>query len=269
MDILKLKQTSKELRKDIVEIAYKTQRGHILSAFSMVEVLVMLYLSILKVDKEFKEDRDYFILSKGHGCLALYCLLAKLNFFPKEELENFCGVESILGGHPSPRKIKGIEASTGSLGHGPSIGVGLALSLLRDKSDKSVFVLVGDGECNEGSVWEAALSANKNGLSNYWIIVDHNKFQSYDSIEKICPMEPFDEKWRSFGFHTARVDMIKNPISFLEEYERLKELPGPKCIICDGVKGLGSKTLEGNLKYHNVRAMDLNLKNKIIEEINS
>lgn len=267
MNKIELKQTALRIRQSIVETAYVTQKGHLLSSFSIVEILTCLYYKILRIDCDFKDDRDYFILSKGHACLALYCVLSDLNFFSKDELLKFCKIDGILGGHPSRMKVKGIEASTGSLGHGPSIGLGIALSLRLKKSDKQVFILVGDGECNEGSVWEAALSANKHKLDNYWIIVDYNHYQSYSTTDEICPLDPLSNKWESFGFNCRVIDMKNDPFSFLEAYEELKNANGPKCIICDGIKGLGSKSLEGNLQYHHVKSLDLDFKNIILKEI--
>lgn len=258
---------SKEIRNKIIETAFKAQKGHILSAFSIVDILVCLYYEILNIDPMMKEDRDRFILSKGHGCLALYCILADLNFFSIKELDKFCTFEGILGGHPSRGKILGIEASTGSLGHGPSLGIGMALSLKKENNRTNVFVLIGDGECNEGSIWEAALSANKHRLSNYWIIVDNNKFQSYGPVDEICPLEALDKKWESFGFSTRRIDLKDDPYHFVKTVAEMKNITGPKCIICDGIKGLGSKFLEGNLEFHHIRSMSEQMKDFLLKDL--
>ena len=266
-DIEFLKSKSRQIRKDIIHTAYAAQKGHIPSAFSVVEILVMLYYKVAKINKSFDISRDRIILSKGHGCLSLYTILADLDFFSKEELLKFCTKDGILGGHPS-RKIPGVEVSTGSLGHGPSLGIGMALALKMDKIDSQVFIIVGDGECNEGSVWEAALSANKHQLDNYWIIVDENQFQSYGSTNEVCPTENLKNKWQSFGFNCIEIDTINSPYSFLNAVNELKKTTGPKCIISHSMKGLGAKSLEGNLAFHHLRSMSEELKNTLIEEIN-
>lgn len=262
-----LKSISKSLREDIVNIAFATQKGHLLSSFSIVDLLTCLYFKIMNIDKSLSDDRDYFILSKGHACLALYCVLAKKNIIDHKLLETFCHVDGILGGHPSRKKVPGIEASTGSLGHGPSIGVGIALGLkIKEKTNK-VIVMVGDGECNEGSVWEAALAANKHRLANFWVIVDANKYQSYDKTSVICPLEPLDKKWESFGFNCCRINLTENRFALIEAFEKMKELNGPKCIIADGIKGLGLKSFAGNLNYHHIRKMDESLRDQMLAEI--
>ena len=255
-----------EIRKSILETAFIAQKGHIPSAFSIVEIIVALYYNILNVDMHFHPKRDRFILSKGHGCLALYAVLADLNFFPKIELTKFCTEHGILGGHPS-RKINGVEVSTGSLGHGPSLGLGMALAQKLNQEAGQVFVVVGDGECNEGSVWEAALSAHKNQLDNFWIIVDSNKFQSYDSTDNICPLGSLKKKWDSFGFHTKELDLQNDSYSFFQLISDMKKISGPKCIISHSIKGMGSKTLEGNLFYHHLKSMSPELFNQLTIEI--
>ena len=149
--------------------------------------------------------RDRFILSKGHGCLALYAVLADKGFFPVSELATYCAADSRLGGHPET-KVPGVEASTGALGHGLAIGVGMAIAARLDARDSRVFVVLGDGETNEGSVWESAMSAAKHKLANLVAIVDYNKFQSYGPTSEVLELEPLADKWRSFGFAVAEVD---------------------------------------------------------------
>lgn len=255
--MINLENKSLEIRNIILDIFIKGRRGHVPSAFSLVEILVTLYYQRFELSLDsFKSlDRDRIILSKGHGCLALYSILSDKNFFSTDEFDRFCKVGGILGGHPSRSKVPGVEVSTGSLGHGLSVGVGMALSLRKNKLDRKVVVVLGDGECNEGSVWEAALSASKNKLDNLIVIIDHNKFQSYGSTEEVCPMGPFDKKWESFGFETFEVDMVKNPkqlLGLIENSER------PRAIICHTLKGQGHKLLENNLAWHH--------KNKISKE---
>src|SRR5215813_7593020 len=182
-----LDQRSRQLRVMIVKSIKAANRGHLGSAFSLVEILRVLYDDVLKYDASNPRwpGRDRCILSKGHGCLALYALLADKGFFPDEELWKFCKSDGILGGHPEYGKVPGIEASTGSLGHGLSIGIGMALHARRRKANYRVFVISSDGENNEGAVWEAALAANKHHLSNLIVLVDYNKQQSYGTTQEV------------------------------------------------------------------------------------
>ncbi|MEY4401480.1 MAG: hypothetical protein RL072_1345 [Actinomycetota bacterium] len=218
----------------------------------MVEILRVLYDSILRyraVDPGW-QDRDRFILSKGHGCLALYAILADKGFFPREELLGFCRSDSRLGGHPERGKVPGVEASTGALGHGLPIGVGIALGLKIKRSDSRVMVLTGDGEINEGSNWEAAMSAAKHQLSNLTVMIDYNKIQSYGPTKEVLDLEPLADKWRAFGFAVSEVD--GHDIAALERL--LMSLPlvddRPTAIICHTVKGKGFPFAEGNPEWH-------------------
>ena len=176
-----LDQRSKDLRKLVIKMISVGRRGHIGPALSLIEILRVLYDSILKYNSNEPKwsNRDRFILSKGHGCLALYAILADKEFFKMEELDNFCEPKSILGGHPERDKIPGVEASTGALGHGMPIAVGIALAAKIKNKDYKTYVVTGDGEINEGSVWEAAMSASKHKLNNLCVLIDHNKLQSY------------------------------------------------------------------------------------------
>ena len=243
---------SRALRHAIVKAFAAGGRGHIGASLSLVEILRVLYDDILRFDPKSPQwpGRDRFILSKGHGCLALYALLAEKGFFAEAELAKFCQRDGILGGHPEYGQIPGVEASTGSLGHGLSIGVGLALNARIDRSDCRVFVVVGDGECNEGSIWEAALCAGKHRLSGLTVIVDYNKQQAYSSTYEVQDMEPFAEKWRSFGFATAHAD--GHDIAALRRlFQSLPLDPRkPSAVICDTVKGKGIPAAEGNLDWH-------------------
>jgi len=228
------------------------RRGHIGSALSIVEILRVLYEEVLRVDPKnpLWEDRDRFILSKGHGCLALYVALAEKGFIREEDLSTFCEFDSILGGHPQYGKVPGVEASTGSLGHGLSIGVGIALNGKMEKKDYRTFVLLGDGECDEGSVWEAAMCASKHKLNRLVVIVDYNKMQCCGQVCEVQPLEPFADKWRSFGFNVKEVNghdmaaLRKVLINTPFDAER------PQAIICHTVKGRGLRSLEGHAPSH-------------------
>lgn len=251
MNGTKLDNRSKELRKIIINTMECGGRGHLGSAFSIVEILRVLYDDVLKYDVknlQFKE-RDRFILSKGHGCLALYTILAEKGFFPKSELTKFCKSNSILGGHPE-HKIPGVEVSTGSLGHGLPYGIGFALNSIYEKLNYLTFVLIGDGESNEGSIWEGALCAGKHKLSNLTVLIDYNKYMSYGPVSEVQDLEPLADKWRSFGFGVKEVDghnieAIKSVLSNLPI-----DSNKPNAIICHTIKGKGIKFAENNPEWH-------------------
>jgi transketolase len=247
-----LDERSLALRRLVVRGLDGGKRGHLGSAFSLIETLRVLYDDILRYDPTTPRwaDRDRCILSKGHGCLALYAILADKGFFPADELDRFCQFDGMLGGHPERAKVPGVEASTGALGHGLSIGIGQALAMRLQKRDSRVFVIMGDGEINEGSVWEAALSAGKHKLSNLVAMVDYNKLQSYDRTSVVQDLEPLADKWRAFGFAVHEVD--GHDVSQLRRI--LSAVPfqrdQPSAIICHTVKGRGIAVAEGNPDWH-------------------
>jgi len=247
-----LDERSKYLRRLAVRALDKGERGHIGSTMSLIETLRVLYDDILQFRP--KEPgwigRDRMILSKGHGCIALYVMLADKGFFPVEELDTFCHRNSILGGHPEAAKIPGVEASTGALGHGLSIGVGMALAARILKRETRTFVLMGDGEINEGSVWEAAMCASKHRLSRLTAIVDYNKIQSAGPTKEIQDLEPLVDKWAAFGFAVTEVD--GHDVGELRRVFR--QLPfdkeRPSAIICHTVKGKGIPFAEHDPNWH-------------------
>jgi transketolase len=239
------------LRVKLIKMLESSRRGHIISALSLVEILRVLYDNVIQYDPENPkwEQRDRCILSKGHGCMALYVILAEKGFFPEEELWNFCKSDGILGGHPEV-KVPGVEASTGSLGHGLSIGIGFALNARYEKATYRIFVIIGDGEANEGAIWEAAMCAGKHSLSNLTVVIDYNKQQSYGSTFRVLNLEPFAEKWRSFGFGVTEVDGhniddLKTVFSGLP-----LESNKPNAIICHTIKGKGIECIENKLSWH-------------------
>lgn len=248
----KLDERSLKLRRDVVEIFRCSQRGHIGATYSLMEIMRVLYEDVLRHDPSNPKwvERDRCILSKGHGCLALYVLLADQGYFPREELFGFCQADGILGGHPEAGKVPGVEASTGALGHGMSIGVGMALAARIDKRDSKVFVIIGDGESNEGSIWEAALSAGNRSLENLTVIVDYNKQQSYDTTYAVQNLEPLADKWASFGFGVREVD--GHDLGALRETLTATPFePGkPSVVIAHTVKGKGVSFAENNLAWH-------------------
>jgi transketolase len=247
-----LDERSRHLRRLGVRALDKGERGHIGSTMSLIEILRVLYDDILRFRpaEPAWSGRDRMILSKGHGCIALYVILADKGFFPLETLDTFCHRDSILGGHPEQAKVPGVEASTGALGHGLSIGVGMALAARIQKRDSRVFVVMGDGEINEGSVWEAAMCAGKHKLSHLTAIVDCNKIQSAGPTKEIQDLEPLIDKWRAFGFATVEVNG--------HDVGELRKVFGriplahdrPTAIICHTVKGKGIPFAEHDPSWH-------------------
>jgi len=240
------------LRRLVVRALEGGERGHIGSSMSLIEILRVLYDDVLRfraADPRWPA-RDRMILSKGHGCLALYAVLADKGFFSLDTLDTFCRRDSILGGHPEAGKVPGVEASTGALGHGLSVGLGMALAVRVRKSDSRIFVVTGDGEINEGSVWEAAMCAGKHGVSNLTAIVDYNKIQSAGPTREIQDLEPLADKWRAFGFAVAEVD--GHDVDALRDvFGQLPLAAGrPTAIICHTVKGKGIPFAENDANWH-------------------
>ena len=249
---LPLDERSKHLRRLIVRALEGGGRGHIGSSLSLVEIIRVLYDDILRfrADDPKWPERDRMILSKGHGCLALYVVLADKGFFPLKILDTFCKRDSILGGHPEASKVPGVEASTGSLGHGLSYGIGMALAARIQERSSRIFVVMGDGEINEGSVWEAAMCAGKHRLANLTAIVDYNKIQSAGATREIQDMEPLLDKWRAFGF--TAVDVDGHDVAALRAVFRGLPLSNdrPAAIVCHTVKGKGLPFAENDANWH-------------------
>jgi len=264
-----LDERSLDLRRRIVRMMVDAGRGHLAPALSLVEILRVLYDDILRCDPTNPRwpGRDRFILSKGHGCMALYVLLAEKGFFPERELGLFCQPKGILGGHPECPRIPGVEASTGSLGHGPSIGLGFALNARHENTDARVFVVIGDGEANEGSVWEAALGCAKHGLDNYTLIIDCNKHQSYGPTREVLNLEPLASKWQSFGWGVAEVDG-HNVEDLRQTFLNLPVETGkPSAVICHTIKGAGIDCVEHNLSWHHKSRLTDDESNALVEGI--
>jgi transketolase len=246
-----LDERSLAVRRRLVDVLARARRGHLGSAFSIVEIVRVLFDHVLRFDpaKPRWDGRDRFVLSKGHGCLTHYAFLAEKGFFKSEELDRFCEFGALLGGHPE-YGIPGVEASTGSLGHGLPIAVGMALAAKIDKKTHRVIALLGDGECEEGTVWEAAMCASKHSLSNLTAIVDRNVFQCYGSTEELSGLEPFADKWRSFGWAVRECDG-HDPVALRAELERLPfEMGRPGVLIARTIKGKGVPFMESNPDWH-------------------
>jgi transketolase len=258
-NLVPLDERSRQLRRQIVRVLERGGRGHLGTSLSLVEMLRVLFDSVLRYDPKNPSwtERDRFILSKGHGCIALYVLLQEKGFFAEDELWKFCRFDGILGGHPDP-KVPGIEVSTGSLGHGLPIAVGMAVTAKRRAAKHRVITVLGDGECNEGSVWEAAMSASKHRLDNLTAIVDYNKQQSYGSTYEVLDLEPFTAKWEAFGFAAREVN--GHDVHALER--TFADLPfvkdRPSAVICHTVKGKGIAFAEDNLNWHHKSRINAN-----------
>lgn len=259
---------SRELREAILQTMAAAGRGHLPSALSLVEILRVLYDDILQYDptRPTWDERDRCILSKGHGCLALYVLLADKGFFPFEELARFCTTDALLGGHPE-HGIPGVEAATGSLGHGLAIGVGRALAGRMRHYTYRTFVVMGDGECNEGAVWEAAMMAAKHKLDSLTVVIDANGRQSYGSTATVLDMSPLLEKWNSFGFHATTVDG-HDTAALQEIFHRLPLEKGkPSVLVCRTVKGKGFTTTENDPSWHHKSKFTPQDAEKLLEEL--
>lgn len=236
------------LRKKIVDMVFAGKDGHIPSAFSILDIITLLYRDVLKFNASnpLWSERDYFILSKGHGCLALYVNLHRHGFITDHDIEMFCKQGGILGEHPDRTKVPGAEASTGSLGHGLSFAVGIALGLQIQKMNNRLFILLGDGECQEGTVWEAANVARNRDLGNLCAIVDWNQ-----SAMQLLPIDDMPKKWEAFGWNVQVVDG-HNESQILRAINNIAfQTRGiPSVIVAKTIKGKGVSMLEGHGIWH-------------------
>lgn len=251
-ETMDLQDKARRLRQMIFKAICNGGGGHIPASLSIVEILTVLYYNILKINtaRPKDPDRDRFILSKGHAGVALYAVLADKGFFDERHLDTFGRKGSFLGGHPDMHKVPGVEASTGALGHGLPFGVGIALAGKMDKKNYCVFVLLGDGECQEGTIWEAALFASQHKLDNLVAIIDCNKLQAMDTLNKIVSLEPLAGKWKAFGWEVIEVD--GHDISRLTEV--FKNIPlkkgKPTLVIAHTIKGKGISFMENVPIWH-------------------
>lgn len=243
---------SKNIRIEILAMIYRTKSPHLGPSFSIVELLVSLYFEVLTVFPEdpYNANRDRFILSKGHACPAFYAVLAERGFLSEEDLRGFAVNDGVLEQHPNMDIKRGIEVSTGSLGHGLSIGVGMAVAAKRDKKNYKVYVLLSDGELNEGSVWEAAMFASHHSLDNLVAIVDYNKMQALGYTKDIINLEPLSQRWSSFGWGVREIDGHDYG-QILGACESAPFSKGkPTVIIAHTVKGKGVSFMEDKLLWH-------------------
>lgn len=240
------------IRKQVLNITSRSGGSHIGSSFSIADILAVLYGKIMKLDclRPKWELRDRFILSKGHAGAAVYATLSELGFFSQEKLLSYYQDGSELCGHISHKGVSGVEFSTGSLGHGLSVGAGMAYSGILENKNYKVFVLLSDGECDEGSNWEAILFASHHKLNNLIAIVDYNKLQSITTVDNTLTLEPFVDKWQSFGWAVKEVDGHNHD----ELTNVFKNLPlvsdKPTCIIAHTIKGKGVSFMENSVLWH-------------------
>lgn len=242
------------IRKHIIEMLYTAESGHPGGSLSATDILVALYFHQLHHNPKKPKDpnRDRFILSKGHAAPALYAVLAEQGYFPISELKKLRKINCMLQGHPACCYTPGIEASTGSLGHGLSFAVGVALSAKLDKKKFRVYTLLGDGETDEGQIWEAAAAASHYKLDNLIALVDRNFLQIDGNTEEVIRLESVRDRWASFGWHVEEVDghNIKEILTVLETVEKTKEKP--TVIILNTIKGKGVSFMENNVDFHGV-----------------
>lgn len=246
-----IEEKCREIRKEVFVQAYCGRGAHMGAAFSVADILGVLYFGgILNYQPDNPEwsERDKVILSKGHAAVALYATLSIAGYFDKGYLKTFCQLGSNLGGHPKIKEIPGVEASTGALGHGLSFAIGIAYANKADKKESHVYVVLGDGECQEGSIWEGALSAPTLGLDNMTVIVDHNKLQAMDELERIVHMKPFADKWKAFGWNVVEID--GHNCTEIKEALLARKAGRPTLVIANTVKGKGVSFMENAPIWH-------------------
>lgn len=252
MNELQLKQNANEIRKGIVASVHSAKAGHPGGSLSSADILTYLYFEEMNVDPKDpnNEDRDRFVLSKGHAAPALYATLAQRGYFPKEDLITLRKIGSYLQGHPDMNKVPGVDMSTGSLGQGISTAVGMAMAARIMKKDYRTYTLLGDGEIQEGQVWEAAMFAGSRKLDNLVVIVDNNGLQIDGDIEKVCSPYPINEKFAAFGFHVIEIDAhdFGQIEAALQEARQTKGMP--TAIIAKSIKGKGVSFMENEAGWH-------------------
>lgn len=249
----RLEKVSKELRKTILAMILKAHASHVASSYSAVELLVYLYEKVISINPKqpLHQDRDRFILSKGWGISALYAILAHKGFFPKKLLDEYCEDGSKMIGIATRNGVSGIEATTGSMGHGLPIGVGIAKGLKIRKSNARVYVMISDGECDEGSTWEGILLGAHHKLDNLTVIIDYNKWQSFGRTNEVLNLEPLKDKWKSFNWH---VEELKNGHDFSQiekSFNNIRKIKNkPSVIIAHTIKGKGLSVIEDKNEWH-------------------
>lgn len=240
------------VRKHIINMTSLGGSSHVGSGLSIADILAVLYSNILNVDPNNPEmvNRDKFILSKGHAGACVYAVLAEMGFFSTDMLKQHYQNGSIFSGHVSHKGVPGVEFSTGSLGHGLSVALGFAIASKMQNIYNNVYVVLSDGECDEGSNWEAILFASHRKLDNLVVTIDYNKLQSLDTIENTLNLEPFSDKWKSFGWHVSEVNGHDHQ-ELTETYNQIKDIKNkPKVVICHTTKGKGISFMENSVLWH-------------------
>ncbi len=264
-----LQMKALQFRKDILKMLYLAGSGHTGGSLSAIDILTALFYCKMRYDPKNPkwEDRDRFILSKGHACPALYVILADIGYFPKEELWKLRKINGILQGHPDILKTPGLEASTGSLGQGLSIANGMALAARLDKKNYKIYVMLGDGECQEGQIWEAAMTSAHYHLDNVCAILDYNGLQIDGKVSDIMALEPLIEKWSSFGWEVFYIDGhdFNSIVEALEAADKVKNKPS--IIIAKTIKGKGISFMENKVEFHG-RAPTKEEYERAMEELN-
>lgn len=250
--IIELEEKARQLRIDSIDMIHRRGAGHPGGSLSIAEIMAALFFHKLRLDPEQPTwpERDRFILSKGHASAILYAALARRGYFPVEDLERWGELDCHLQGHPDRLKTPGVDMTAGVLGHGIAIGVGLALAACYNRLDYRVYVLVGDGECQGGIIWEGMMAAAKYRLSNLTVILDYNDVQLDGHVHRIMPLEPFLEKWRAFNWHTLQING-HNMRQVLEALDTVDEIhTGPTVIIARTTKGKGVSFMEDKAAWH-------------------
>lgn len=247
-----LKEIANNIRIDIIEEIYNAKSGHPGGALSIADILSVLYFNQMNVDNKNSklQSRDRLVLSKGHASAALYAALAEKGYYPKEQLKNFRKLGSNLQGHPDMNKLPGVDMTSGSLGQGLSVSNGMAIAAKLDKNDCRIYCILGDGEMEEGQIWEAAMTSNKYKLDNLCVILDNNGLQIDGKIENVKSMSLIKEKWEAFGFNVIEVDG-HNIEELIEAFEKAKDTIGkPSIIIANTIKGKGISYMENEVQWH-------------------
>lgn len=251
-EVIRLMKISKEIRRQILKMIVKAEASHIAPSYSIVELLVYLYEKVLRINPKNPNDpnHDKFILSKGWGISTLYSVLVHKGFFDKKLLDDYCVDGSKMIAMTTINNIPGIEASTGSAGHGLPIGAGMAMGLKLNKIDRRVYVIIGDGECDEGVIWETALIAAHNKLNNLIAIIDYNKWQSFGRTNEVLNLEPLKAKWQAFNWEVHEINGHNfNEIDSTIKKSHLSKIK-PTVIIAHTIKGKGLSIIEDNNDYH-------------------
>ena len=251
-DIKELEEKAKEVRKGIIEAVYSNKSGHPGGSLSISDIMTVLYFNQMNIDENNPkwEDRDRLVLSKGHCSPALYSCLANRGFFDVENLKTFRNINSNLQGHPDMNKVLGVDMTSGSLGQGLSVANGMAISGKLDNRDYRVYCILGDGEIEEGQVWEAAMASSKYKLDNLCVIVDNNNLQIDGTIEEVMSSYPIDEKFKSFGFQVINIDGHSIQ-EIIDAFDVAKNVKGkPTCIIAKTIKGKGVSFMENQVGWH-------------------